>query len=138
MVMRRNNLNILFTVLALCSLAYAGFEIGNGRQLVKNPIGNYSIIVPDRLEVGTFKRLTDAIIPISEGTSRANFHTDIVKTMSITSPAELIDSRPDATWTPITLAGLSGIRKDEILPTKLHQVEIRLFSKANEMIVINL
>jgi len=129
---------VFLGVLGLCSLAIAGFEVGNGRTLLKNEAGKYSIIVPNRLEIGKFDRFTEAISPSSEGTPRARLQINVVKNTGIETIDELVATKPDANWAQLSLAGLSGIRKDEVLPTNLHQVEIRLFSKANEMIVINL
>jgi hypothetical protein len=132
--------NIFYGLIAtsLCSLAIAGFEVGNGRLLIRNDPGNYSIIVPDKLEIDKFDRFTEAISPRSEGTPRTRLQINVVKNTGFSSVDELIQSKPDATWTQISLAGLDGIRKNDVLPTNLHQVEIRLFSKANEMIIINL
>lgn len=116
--------------------AHSGFEVGNGRQLIKNDPGNYKLMIPERLEVGFADRLTEIISPFAEGTPRARLQINVVKNVPVDSHSDLVASNPE--WTPITLAGLHGIRKEIILPTKLHQIEVRLFVKTNEMIIINL
>lgn len=139
-------LNVRYAVLGvgLCSAffvsktALPGFEIGNGRKLIKNVPGSYGIVVPEKLEVGFYNRFTEIIAPLMEGTPRARLQINVVKFESLNTLTDLLESKDGQGWVPVKLAGYSGIKKEETLPTRLRQIEFRLFYRPNEIIVINL
>jgi hypothetical protein len=121
---------------AFAQTAHSGFEVGNGRQVIKNEAGNYRVVVSDKLEVGFANRLTEATSPIGLGTPRTRLQINVVRNTPIDSLMELRNDNPD--WSPVKIAGLDGIRKEVVLPTGIRQIEVRLFVKMNEVIVINL
>jgi hypothetical protein len=119
-------------------VAYPGFEMGNGKKIVKNTPGNYEIIIPDKLEAGFSNKFTELIAPLFDGTPRAKLQINIVKNDLVKSLFELVNSVPgDNTWTQASLAGFDGIRNETVLPNKVHQLEYRLFFKEFEVLVIS-
>ena len=146
--MKTNSLINKYSVSGILGIAYCclcltprtalpGFEIGNGRKLIKNTNGSYEIIIPEKLEVGFANRYTEIIAPLFEGTPRARLQINIVKADSLNTLADLVESRSGQGWEAVKLAGLNGIKKVEILPTRLQQIEYRLLYRPTELIVIN-
>ena len=123
--------------LFIFSHARGGFEIGNGRKTVENVKGRYSIVVPEKMEVGRSKSFTEILGPLSEGTPRTRLHINVVNEDSLLTLNDLIDSKKDG-WTSVKIAGLEGIQKEDVLPTRVHQIEIRLFLRPGQVIVLNL
>ena len=136
----RPHLIIGLALLVICSAAaIAGFEIGNGKKLIKNTPGNYEIVIPDRLEVGFSNSFTEVIAPLFDGTPRAKLQVNLIKDDNIGNISELVNSVPNvSSWTQTTLAGFDGIRNEVVLPTKLHQIEYRILFRAFEILVINI
>jgi hypothetical protein len=133
-----NVLTGLALIFLISRIAFSGFEIGNGKKVVKNTPGSYEFIIPDTLEVGFSNRFTEVIAPLFDGTPRAKLQINIVKNNSIGSFSDLVNSiGTDTNWTRVSLAGYDGIKSELVLPTKLHQLEYRLFFKEFELLVIN-
>lgn len=130
--------NSLFVIFFVPVIAWAGFEIGNGRKIIENKNGGYTIIVPEKTEVGTTKNYTEVIAPLSEGTPRARLQINVVKDPGLKTINDLVDSQKDGTWVPVKMADLDGIQKEETLTTRLRQIEIRLFLREGEIVVVNL
>ena len=96
-------------------------------------------MVPKRLEVGFSSRFTEVIAPLSDGTPRAKLQINIVKNEKIGSLNELINSvSADNSWKPTAIAGFDGMRNEITLPTRLHQIEYRLFLKEFEVLVVTI
>ena len=130
---------LLGLIAALCtSVSWGGFEIGNGRKVIVNGTGGYSIVIPEKMEVGNSKTFTEVITPLPAGTPRARLQINVVRDEGLITIHDLVDSRKDGVWTPINLAGLAGIQKEETLPTRLRQIEIRLLLRPREILVVNL
>ena len=110
--------HVLVVLLIAVATAKAGFEIGNGRKIIENVKGGYSIVVPEKTEVGTSKNYTEVIAPLSEGTPRARLQINVVKDTGLMTINDLVDSKKDGSWTVTKLAGLEGIQKEETLPTR--------------------
>lgn len=128
----------LISLIVVSSLAFPGFEVGNGKKLVKNIPGNYEISIPESLEVGFSNKFTEIIAPLFEGTPRAKLQLNLARNEKIGNLSELVNSvSEDRSWTQTTLAGYDGIRTEVILPTKLHQIEYRLFFKEFEILILN-
>lgn len=115
-----------------------GFEIGNGRKLIRNLAGKYGVNVPDKWEAGLFKSFTEVIAPLYEGTPRSRLQINVIKPTGATSPIELLKTKSEDTWTRVALAELEGIKKETILAGGVHEVDIELFRGKEELIVINL
>lgn len=130
----------LVSFLIMPCLVFPGFEVGNGKKLIKNTPGNYEIIVPETLEVGFSNKFTEIIAPLFDGTPRAKLQINLVKNEKIGNLSELVNSvsPEDGSWTQTTLAGYDGIKSEIVLPTKLHQIEYRLFFKEFEILVLNI
>lgn len=128
----------LISLIVISSLAFPGFEVGNGKKLVKNTPGNYEIAIPESLEVGFSNKFTEIIAPLFEGTPRAKLQLNLIRNEKIGNLSELVNSvSEDRSWTQTTLAGYDGIRTEVVLPTKLHQIEYRLFFKEFEILILN-
>lgn len=125
-------------VLCISHMAQAGFEIGNAKKEVTNIPGKYSIVVPDKSEVGITKHYTEVVTPLSEGTPRTRLQINLVTEANLKTVADLVDSRKEENWSAITLSGLQGIKKEEKVSTGLQQIEVRLFLRPGKIIVVNL
>ena len=141
-MMNKNSINLLvfgfIPLLLIPVIAFSGFEIGNGRKVIKNTPGQYQLIVPESLEVGFSSKFTEAITPLFEGTPRAKLQINIIKDEKIATYSDLISSTSESNWNSCSLAGFQGIKNEVILPTRLHQIEYRLFYKEFQVIVINI
>lgn len=128
----------LFT-LCLCSKPiFGGFEIGNALKVIENVPGRYSITVPHKSEVGTVRNFTEVIAPLTEGTPRTRLQVNVVNEERMKTVVDLIDSKQDESWTPISLSGLQGIKKEMTVSTGLRQVEVRLFLRPSKVVVVTL
>ncbi|MSP18048.1 MAG: hypothetical protein EXR74_00610 [Bdellovibrionales bacterium] len=140
--MNKNSIKLIvfgfIPLLLIPVVAFSGFEIGNGRKVIKNTPGQYELIIPKSLEVGFSSKFTEAITPLFEGTPRAKLQINIIKDAKIGTYSDLIYNTSESNWSGCSLAGFQGIKNEVVLPTRLHQIEYRLFYKEFQVIVINI
>lgn len=116
----------------------AGFEIGNGRKLIKNEPGKYSMKIYDKWEVGQADAFTEVISPLYEGVPRARLQINVVATDAIRTLQDLYESRRDPTWIPLVLGKLQGIQQEKVLSNGVHELEVRLFRRDGEVVVLQM
>ncbi len=116
----------------------AGFEIGNGKKLIKNLIGKYSAKIDPKYEVGQFEAFTEITSPLSEGVPRARWQINAVNSTEIQSLRDLYESLKETTWVPTALAKMQGLQREVILPNGVSQIDMRLFRGPGELVIMQM
>ncbi len=116
----------------------AGFEIGNGRKLIKNEPGKYLMKIYDKWEVGKADAFTEITSPLYEGVPRARLQINVIESDNIQNLTDLYASRKEATWIPVVLGKLQGIQQEKVLSNGVHEMEVRLFRNAGEVVVMQM
>lgn len=115
----------------------AGFEIGNGRVIIKNYAGKYQLKIYDKWEVGIMERFTEVISPIYEGIPRARLQINAVIDERVTTVDDLVQPNENSEWGRVFLGDLDGVKKEVSQPNGIHNLEVRLFRGPGDLIVIN-
>jgi hypothetical protein len=116
----------------------AGFEIGNGKKMIKNEPGRYGMKIYDKWEVGLAEAFTEVISPLHEGVPRARLQINVVPSTNIQSLQDLYESRRDSGWIPVVIGRLQGVQQEKILANGVHEVEVRLFRNPGEVLVLQM
>ncbi len=116
----------------------AGFEIGNGRKLIKNEPGKYLMKIYDKWEVGQADAFTEVTSPLIEGVPRARLQMNVVNGKETQSIQDLYESRKEANWIPMALGSLQGIQLERVLANGVHEMEVRLFRAPGEVVVMQM
>lgn len=116
----------------------AGFEIGNGRKLIRNEPGKYLMKIYDKWEVGQAEAFTEITSPLHEGVPRARLQINVVGSDNIQSLQDLYASRSEVTWIPVALGKLQGIQQEKVLSNGVHEMEVRLFRTPGEVVVMQM
>lgn len=90
-----------------------GFEIGNGRTLIRNLAGRYTLKVPVQWEVGVSNKMTEIMTPQRKNIPRSRIQINILGADGIQSTQDLLlRKKDDEDWRPMdTNPRLTGIEK---------------------------
>ena len=116
----------------------AGFEIGNGRKLIKNLDGGYLMKIYKDWEVGINGKFTEVVAPIYEGVPRGRLQINVLGEGDLDSAIDTSQQRPASDWMPVVLGDLQGVQKSRLLPSGINSTEVRLFRDTGEVIVMTL
>jgi hypothetical protein len=116
----------------------AGFEIGNGRKLIKNEPGKYLMKIYDKWEVGQAEAFTEITSPLYEGVPRARLQINVVDSTNIQSLDDLYQSRRESSWIPVAMGKLQGVQQEKTLSSGVVEMEVRLFRAPGEVLVMQM
>lgn len=118
---------LLALVLFSTGPSIAGFEIGNGKRILRNEKGRYELKTLKQLEAGIRESLTEVVSPLSEGTPRSRLQIDIIPSKVEHSTGATI----------IEVGGREASQYRVILPNGVHKVEI-LVPRESDTVAINI
>lgn len=116
----------------------AGFEIGNGRKLIKNVNGMYLLKIYKDWEAGTLDKLTEIISPLHEGIPRARLRINVMQGEKREMIRQILEKKEAQDWVPVVLDQLNGLQKQTVQPSGIHEVEVRLFRDTGETILLHM
>lgn len=116
----------------------AGFEIGNGRKVIRNQAGAYLLKIYKEWEVGILGKFTEIISPLYEGVPRARLQINVLHEDKLKTVEDLLDSMPSEEWMPVVLGELEGVQKRRPTVNGVQTTEVRLFRGPGEVIVMAL
>lgn len=126
-----------------------GFEIGNGKRLIRNLNGMYGLRINNAWEVGVAGRFTEIFTSLAEGTPRAILRINVLDSKncsycaridSFNKLVDLFTSRATG-WTVIDKSRIGGhdaIQKEGDIGAGRCMLDVRVFKKPGEVASISL
>lgn len=117
-----------------------GFEIGNGKRIIRNLNGMYGLRIFGSWEASISDKFTEVITSLSDGTPRARLQINMVQAESIRTFNDLVDLFLGKAkgWTVAKIGDLEAVQKEANLSTGRCVLDVRVFKAPQEIAVINL
>jgi hypothetical protein len=115
-----------------------GFEIGNGKRMVRNMGGLYGLNVPQNWEVGFHGKFTEILTSLQEGSPRARLHINVITAEAIRTFRDLVNQLNGRGFSVAKIGSLDAVQREDELNNGRCMLDVRVFRAPQEIAVITL